>query len=157
MSINFGSKWKYECYLKIKLKDFDTSEWWSGKVWESQGILSGCSGTVVALKNDPTSHVLATIMVPLHPTVDCKVCAVVCFLAAKHKSANKIHHKLNCVLGEDVMIRPMASLCTHHLLNREVHITLHFLDLNIVEDVWRVIDTDQSAPYTWWNNPSTVP
>lgn len=50
---------------------------------------SGCSGTVVALKNDPTSHVLATIMVPLHPTVDCKVCAVVCFLAAKHKSANK--------------------------------------------------------------------
>lgn len=37
------------------------------------------------------------------------------------------------------------------------NITLHFLDLNIVEDVWRVIDTDQSALYTWWNNPSTVP
>lgn len=48
---------------------------------------SGCSGTVVALKNYSTSHVLATIKIPLNPTIDCKVCAVVRFLTAKHKSA----------------------------------------------------------------------
>lgn len=77
---------------------------------------SGCSGTVVAFKNYSTSYVLATIKIPLNPNFDCKVCAVVCFLTTKHKSATKIYQKLNCVLGEDVMTRPMASLCTYHLL-----------------------------------------
>lgn len=81
---------------------------------------SGYSGTVVALKNYSTSHVLATIKIPLNPTIDCKVCAVVCFLTAKNKSATKTHHKLNCVVREDVMTRPMASLCTHHLLKGEL-------------------------------------
>lgn len=31
---------------------------------------SGYSGTVVALKNYSTSHVLATIKIPLNPTID---------------------------------------------------------------------------------------
>lgn len=81
---------------------------------------SGCSGTMVALKNYSTSHVLATIKIPLNPTDDCKDCAVVFFLTAKHKSATKIHLQLNRMLGEDVMTRPMASLCTYHILKGEL-------------------------------------
>lgn len=92
---------------------------------------SGCSGTVVALKNYSTSHVLATIKIPLNPTIDCKVCAVVRFLQLNIKV-----HKLNCVLGEDVMTRPMASLCTYHLLKGEVQ---HYPPLPGSEYCWRCL------------------
>lgn len=97
---------------------------------------SGCNGTVVALKNYSTSHVLATVKIPLNPTIDCKVCAVVCFFTAKHKSATKIHHKLNCVLGKDVLTRPMAYLCTYHLLKGEVQ---HYPPLPGSEYCWRCL------------------